>query len=151
MWRLADGKPAVEVPFSLDVSGIRVDGVIDQIWSMHPSGAPDMEIIDLKFGSSLPVDHFQTGVYAWWLARRMTTTPPPIGAAFYAGRRSCNKGPGEALHNRVTSVLDVVPWDVVVWQTWQADQLDKARLYLPHRTNMCSACSVFDLCPVGAS
>lgn len=149
IWRLPNGAPAVEVPFRLDVAGIPVDGFVDSIWYHTIEGH---EILDLKFGASLPVDHFQVGTYAHWFVRtHFPSVDYPISAAYYAGRRSAAKGPSEALHGAVDNVLDVVPWETVVWQTWQANELDRARLYLPRRSTFCNACAVRDLCPVGAS
>lgn len=143
--------PVIEFPFALDVHGIRVDGVIDQAWGrpgpVHTDSTAHVEIIDLKFGSSRPADRFQIGVYAHALAVAMGLTGAPavqIGGAYYLGRKS-------ELYGRADDLREVVPWDDVIHRTWMSESMSRAGIFMPHRSNLCKACPVNDLCPAGAS
>lgn len=144
--------PVIEYPFALDVHGIRLDGFIDQAWSLATDydGRPvgKIEIIDMKFGSSKPGDRFQLGVYAHALASMHAggSLDPllPIGGAYYLGRK------GE-LHGHAEDLRRVIPWDDVLHRTMMAESMARAGLYMPRRSSFCGACGVADLCPAGAS
>lgn len=142
-WRILQ----TEVPFRMPIPGAKpIDGFIDSIWIRQiPDAVPAFEIIDFKFGSSLPAELFQVGVYAHAWATAGGFSPDfPIGAAYYHGRK------GELAHH-VADVRKVVTFEDIVYRTRVTQALDEQRLYMPRRSSFCGACGVRELCPVGAT
>jgi hypothetical protein len=142
-WRILQ----TEVPFRMPVPSAKpLDGFIDSIWIRQiPDAVPAFEIIDFKFGSSLPVELFQVGVYAHAWATAGGFSPDfPIGAAYYHGRK------GELAHH-TPDVRKVVTFEDIVYRTRVTQALDEQRLYMPRRSSFCGACGVRELCPVGAT
>ena len=59
--QLVPGEPAVEVPFELDLEGVKVVGFIDSVLEHRETGA--LRVRDVKTGSKLPDNPFQFATY----------------------------------------------------------------------------------------
>lgn len=128
-------RPALELRFELDVDGVLVVGFMDQAF-MFVNG--DVLVQDLKTGARVPGDTFQLGVYAhalqrcfgvecvwgsYWMARKAVQTPP-------------------------VRLMELHPWDQVVYRFHTMDRAEKAGIYLPRVSSFCNSCGMRPVCPM---
>lgn len=127
--------PALERRFELDVDGVPVVGFMDQAFIY---GNGDVLVQDLKTGARVPGDTFQLGVYAhalercfgiecvwgsYWMARKAVQTPP-------------------------VRLMELHPWDQVVYRFHTMDRAEKAGIYLPRVSSFCNSCGMRPVCPM---
>lgn len=118
------GEPAVEVPFELDLDGVKVVGKIDQILT----GA---RVRDFKGGNRKPSNNFQLGIYGL-AATEIMGKPYTTGEFYYA-----------KVNNTLPSV-DLRPYTrerlTAIFQS--LDKGIQQGLYMPHPVDGCKLCGV---------
>ena len=104
VWIAPDGKPAIELSFSITLGGITVRGFIDLVVEVYnpKTGEWELRVRDYKTGND-PGDDFQLGVYALAVALKYGIPAPKTGDYFMAGKKG---KPGKP-----TYPYDLTEWD----------------------------------------
>lgn len=137
---LPDGKPAVEVGFTVDVGGVVLKGYIDQVWRDRQSGG--LVVRDLKAGSRKPASSFQLGVYSAALPSVLPglgAPETPTAGSYYMARKAedvpVNLG-GPATSRKT-----------VEYRARQTAMADAAGIFIPRPSEFCVACPFYAMCP----
>jgi hypothetical protein len=133
-YRLAvmpDGKPGIEIGFSIEVGGEKVVGFIDRIY-LTPENR--ILILDLKSGQ-VPKSKIQLGVYKLGLMRQYGLEAE-LGTYWMAG------------DGELTSITDLTMYsasfiDSLFEQAWRGI---RAGIFLPNVSAMCNGCGVKRYC-----
>lgn len=132
---LPDGRPAVEVPFTIEINGVTIRGAIDLILTWPDTGT--LTIRDLKTGNKLPNDPLQLSVYglAWTYL---------FGDVIeYGDFFMCkNNAPTEPYY-----LLDYPESYIGAWLE-MFDRSEKQGIYLPNGGDHCRVCTVRPYCPL---
>lgn len=137
-WRVL----ASEVEFTLDLGGIEVYGLLDQV-RQHADGS--LEVADPKSGTSNPGSAFQLGVYALAVEENMGLRPNKacfIKLARPATTRAKAKPTTEIHH-------DLEPWtrELLTRLFRDFDKAERQGIYLPNATEDCHrTCGVAQWC-----
>lgn len=129
---MPDGSPAVEVPFSIDLDGIRVIGYIDQIIEHAETGV--LRVRDLKTGNE-PAWPIQLVMYR--MAMMESLGFDIQGGDFYLCKK---RGPSKTYDLTGLSRGTVAKWYAAL------DKGIREGVYLPNPGN-CFPCSVKAHCP----
>lgn len=130
-----DGTPAIELEGTLDVEGVPVKVVLDQVW--HDAGRTIID--DLKSGAYAPNGTFQLGLYAWFLIKEFGFDGPIYG-------RFWNARKGE--YSEPIDLLEAHPWDEIVLRVLDAEARKSAGYYAPTPSySGCGSCPVKHACP----
>ncbi|WP_344580523.1 PD-(D/E)XK nuclease family protein [Nonomuraea roseoviolacea] len=131
------GEPSTEVPFTLDLDGVRVIGSIDLILADRHGR---LLVRDIKTGSRLPTSPIQLAVYAVAVEDLLGDRP------FWGDYFMCkNNAPTDPIPLRNFTREDVARWFV------QMDRSEKAGNYLPNPGDRCKTCGVRRYCSVMGS
>lgn len=139
-WRVI----ASEVEFVIELGGVEVLGYIDQI-RQHIDG--QIEVADLKGGSTIPGSAFQLGVYA--LAAEEYMGERPTKASFIKLARMKQ---GNAKERPTTELThDLAPWtrEMIGRMFSEFDKAERLGIYLPNPTEDCHrTCGAAQFCSV---
>jgi hypothetical protein len=139
--------PVLELPFTVKAgsSAITMEGRIDVAWlattEEYPTAA--LEVVDVKAGKSLPVDHFQLVEYGDVLRKHLPVNfGLPIVGRYYRARLGTYTPPVP---------LPAKPGqDEIDYRYAAADRAMRHAVFAPHVDNMCSSCGSVDFCPAQA-
>jgi len=120
-----------------------IDGRIDQVWTR---GDGSIEIVDMKFGSSVPTDTFQLGVYAHALMRQWPAPDVQTGSTVITGRYWLGRK-GE--FTEPVNLLERHPWGEIVYRFTTMDRAERANIHVPRPSSFCRSCAVRGACPIG--
>lgn len=139
-WRVV----ASEVEFNIELGPVDVIGYIDQI-RQHLDG--QIEVADLKGGSTIPGSAFQLGVYALAAEEYMGVKPTKASFIKLARMKSGNT------KERPTTELshDLEPWtrELITQMFTDFDKAERQGLYLPNPQDGCErTCGVAQFCTV---
>jgi hypothetical protein len=117
-------------------------GFVDQVWSdaEDPIYEGNLIIDDLKSGARLPKDVVQLGEYAWALVKVRGIDPTRISEVAYWNART-----GE--RTAYADILERVTWDDLVYYHVSTSNAKVTSTPTANITDLCSGCSVKDLCP----
>lgn len=131
---LPDGRPAVEVPFTITLNGVTVRGAIDLVLEWH-DGA--LTIRDLKTGNKLPNDPLQLSFYGLgW--KRLFGDVIEYGDYFICK----NNAPTQPYY-----LLNYSEEYIGAWLE-MFDRSERQGLYIPNGGDHCRVCSVRPYCPL---
>lgn len=133
-----DGSLALELPFQLDVEGVRLDGIIDKIEIDKATGG--LAVVDWKAGRFDP-DVFQLSIYAHHVHRAWGIPLERIEVGHWFAR----KGKYETYPDWAT----VHPWDEIVYRTHAQVTREQAQLATPRVSSFCHGCEFKLICPAG--
>lgn len=128
------GEPTAEVPFDLDLDGVRVIGSIDLILADRRGR---LLVRDIKTGSRLPSSPIQLAVYR--IAVEDLIGEAPAWGDYFMCK---NNEPTKPYDLRVYTRQDVARWFL------QMDRAEKAGNYLPNPGDHCKTCGVRRYCTV---
>lgn len=135
VWTLPDtGKPAIEVPFDIDVGGIRVVGYIDQIKQDPNTG--DLLVRDIKTGSKKPHGYKQLVVYRYAIESLYST--PVLWGDYWMAKDGRPCDPiylGGHARERIQAWFQMM------------DFAERNGIYLSNEGDHCRTCSVAPYCP----
>lgn len=139
-WRVV----ASEVEFVIQLGNVDVLGYIDQI-RQHLDG--QIEVADLKGGSTIPGSAFQLGVYGLAAEEYMGVAPTKASFIKLARMKSGNT------KERPTTELshDLTPWtrELITQMFSDFDKAERQGLYLPNPQDGCErTCGVAQYCSV---
>jgi hypothetical protein len=131
------GEPGAEVPFDLDLDGVRVIGFIDLIMQDKHGR---LLVRDIKTGSRLPSSPIQLAVYR--VAVEELLGQAPSWGDFYMCK-----------NNAPTDPVDLRPYDRAMVTRWfkDMDRAEAAGIYLPNPGDSCKTCGVRRYCSVMGS
>ncbi|MDG9711125.1 RecB family exonuclease [Streptomyces sp. DH10] len=132
IWEPAEGIKAIELPFELDLDGVRVIGYIDQVVE-YPDG--HLRVRDLKTGTKLPDTAFQLAMYDHALDD-MFGVKPGFGD-FYMAKNNAPTDPW--------NLQDYTREKITRWLK-NMDQAVKLGLFLPNPGDACRTCNVRRFC-----
>jgi hypothetical protein len=137
--------PVLELPFTVNAgsSAITMEGRIDVAWlsttDEYPTAA--LEVVDIKAGKSLPVDHFQLVEYGDVLRKHLPSNfGLPIVGRYYRARLGTYTPP--------IPLPAKAGQDEIDYRYQAAQRAMKHAVFAPHVDNMCSSCGSVDFCPV---
>lgn len=128
--------PAVEIPFSMEVGGTRLDGQIDQIWQ-HGAG---YVVRDLKAGKT-DGDPFQLSIYEQHLIRNWGLSPSAVRSSFWNARKG--------IQTTDTSNAATHPFDELQYRVDAQVRKEAAHIAEPRVSSFCHGCEFKKLCPAG--
>lgn len=132
IWEPVEGVKAIELPFELDLGGVKVIGYIDQVVE-YPDG--HLRVRDLKTGTKLPATAFQLAMYDHGIDA-MFGVKPGFGD-YYMAKNNKETDPW----NLQDYTLDkVTRWMV------QMDKAVKLGHFLPNPGDACRTCTVRPYC-----
>lgn len=149
---LPDGRPAIELELNLDLNGLPIKVILDIVWQLSDGS---LEIWDHKtrqdFGGPI-VDTIQLGTQGWALDHVMAILLPgtahwkagtlgQISARYFDARKGSLTPAFDPLEKHPLEELEMRYFD--------ADDKRRNRPAIPVRSNLCKACPVAYLCPVG--
>jgi len=136
--------PVLELPFTVNAgsSAITMEGRIDVAWlsttDEYPTAA--LEVVDIKAGKSLPVDHFQLVEYGDVLRKHLPSNfGLPIVGRYYRARLGTYTPP--------VPLPAKAGQDEIDYRYQAAQRAMKHAVFAPHVDNMCSSCGSVDFCP----
>ena len=157
---LPDGRPAIELELNLELYGrldeigstLPVKVILDIVWQL-PDGSLDIWDHKTKGWSMDDPDTIQLGTQGWALDQVMTEQLPDVAhwkrgtlgqitAHYFDARKGV---PTEAF-----DPLDRHPIEELEMRYADADDKRRNRPAIPVRSNLCKACPVAYLCPVGS-
>jgi CRISPR/Cas system-associated exonuclease Cas4 (RecB family) len=126
--------PAVELPIDVKLGGWKMLGSVDRVFEHPDSGA--LVVVDLKTGSRMPDNDLQLGTYA--VGMEVQYGERPNFGAFFNPRL-----------NKLSEIynLSVYTVDYLSSLGVQLKTGVQNKVFLPHKSNFCKACSVNDACP----
>jgi RecB family exonuclease len=132
IWHAAELGPAVELPFTIVLGGVKVVGFIDQVLEA-PDGS--LWVRDIKTGSKLPDSALQLGVYAE-AVEQLSGIRPRWGDYFM-----CK-------NNAPTKPFDLSGYTSARLGRWFArlDRAVNAGVFIPNPGDACRTCSVSRFC-----
>lgn len=137
VWVTPDGKPAIELYFEIELSGIKVRGYIDAVDVVDGK----LRVRDYKTGNS-PGDDFQLGVYSVAI-EILYGVKPLLGDYYMAGKKGAKA--------KTTVPYDLSEWTVeaVTARFHEVEKFIQAGEFpaLPE-TDKCKFCDVSRACPV---
>lgn len=139
VWVTPDGKPAIELEFSIELEGIIVRGFIDAVIV----AADGIRVRDYKTGNS-PGDDFQLGVYAVAI-EALYGVKPQRGDYFMVGKRGAKP--------RISGPYDLSHWtrEQVTARFHEVEARIQAGDFEPDpEPGKCGFCDVNYSCPVFA-
>ncbi|CAA79445.1 exonuclease [Fromanvirus L5] len=131
-------KPAIELPFNIELDGIRVRGFIDAVVVVNG----ELRVRDYKTGNS-PGDDFQLGVYALAVAMTYDVEAPKTGDYFMAGKKGIKAKP--------TAPYDLTDWtrERITERFHEVEARIQAGDFEPlPEPDKCGFCDVNYSCPV---
>jgi hypothetical protein len=135
MWTLPNtGLPAVEVPFDIDIGGIRVKGFIDQIRRDPKTG--DLLVRDIKTGTKKPTGYKQLAVYSYAIESVYRT--PVLWGDYWMAKDAKPCDPiylGGHARNRIEAWFQMM------------DFAEKNGVYVANEGDHCRICPVAQFCP----
>lgn len=131
-WLLPGGEPAIEVEFSLDLDGIEVVGVIDQIWQWETGQVGPR---DYKTGRKTPAWPIQLGVYG--LAIEEEFGFRPAWGDYYMAK---NNAPGNPISLAPFTRDRITRW------FHDLDRAVRSGIFLPSPGDGCRTCGVSAHC-----
>lgn len=128
---LPDGKPGIEIPFTVEIDGEKVVGFIDRIY-LTPENK--ILILDLKTGQ-VPKSKIQLGVYKVGLMK-VYGLEAELGAYWMAGDGELTPLTDLTMYSEsfISSLFE---------QAWRGI---RANVFLPNVTAMCNGCGVKRYC-----
>jgi hypothetical protein len=128
--------PLIEHEGILDVDGVSVKVVLDQVWW----GEPGVAIIeDLKSGGWAPDGTFQLGLYAWYLRKTLGWEGQILGR-FWDARKGTYGEP--------VDLIETHPWEEVQLRVLPEARKKEAGLFSPNPSfGGCKSCMVSHACP----
>ncbi|ARQ94636.1 Cas4 exonuclease [Mycobacterium phage Journey13] len=138
IWVTPEGKPAIELPFNIELDGIRVRGFIDAVVVVNG----ELRVRDYKTGNS-PGDDFQLGVYALAVAMTYGIEAPKTGDYFMAGKKGVKAKP--------TAPYDLTEWtrERITERFHEVEARIQAGDFEPlPEPDKCGFCDVNYSCPV---
>ncbi len=128
-----DGEPWVEVPFDMDLGGIRVIGFIDRV---EEGGEP----VDIKSGDKKNNKDLQLGVYKVAMEKQFGISPT-VGQFFMT------KVDGRSVFG-YTEFVDLTRYtEQYVTELFQAAERGiQNEVFLPHPQDFCGICDVQEFC-----
>jgi hypothetical protein len=139
---LPDGRPAIELELTLNLKGLPVRVILDIVWLLSDGS---LEIWDHKTRRDYMgpiVDTIQLGTQGWALVRNEIGGAKPITARYFDARKG-----------QLTDAFDPIdrhPIEELEMRYADADDKRRNRRAIPVRSNLCKACPVAYLCPVGS-
>jgi PD-(D/E)XK nuclease superfamily len=134
LFKLPDGRPAIEVEMNQDVNGVPVKAVLDRLF-VTPNG--ELIVVDIKTGSREPASKTQMGIYAIMVEK--TFGVRPVGGAYWMSRT------GE-----LTDTVNLDNFTEARLGSW-VKNFEKAvmnDIYIPAPGFMCGTCGVNAACYV---
>ena len=134
LFKLHDGRPAIEVEMNQEVSGVPVKAVLDRLF-VTPNG--ELIVVDIKTGSREPASKMQMGIYAIMVEK--TFGVRPVGGAYWMSRT------GE-----LTDTVNLDNFTEPRLGSW-VKNFEKAidnNIYIPAPGFMCGTCGVNSACYV---
>lgn len=131
LWPLADGSPAIEVGFLVDLGGVIIKGAIDRL-IVAPTG--QLGVRDLKTGSGTNGPE-QLGLYAT-ATEMLLGIRPSYGDFFYS-----RKGPSAPVSLDRFSI----PFWTTIYTAFDAQR--RAGVIVPNVGEHCNRCNVARYCP----
>lgn len=134
LFKLPDGRPAIEVEMNQEVSGVPVKAVLDRLF-VTPNG--ELIVVDIKTGSREPASKMQMGIYAIMVEK--TFGVRPVGGAYWMSRT------GE-----LTDTVNLDNFTEPRLGSW-VKNFEKAidnNIYIPAPGFMCGTCGVNSACYV---
>jgi hypothetical protein len=138
LYRLDDGSRAIELEGTVTLGNLPVKVVIDRLFT---SGQHGLVMVDLKSGANMPKDELQLAVYS--LALRETLDLDVRWGLYWDARKGMS-----------TATYDLEKWpkERVDYIFRSVRAMQEQDLFLPHPSNLCSACGVREYCDaVGGS
>ncbi|AXH46807.1 Cas4 exonuclease [Mycobacterium phage Acolyte] len=138
IWVTPDGKPAIELSFSVELDGIKVRGFIDAVVVVNG----ELRVRDYKTGNT-PGDDFQLGVYALAVSMLFGIEAPKTGDYYMAGKKG-----KKAV---VTAPYDLTEWtrEKITRRFHEVEAQIQAGTFEPlPEPDKCGFCDVNYSCPV---
>lgn len=125
--------PAVEVPCSVTIGGVKVEMFIDRVFTAHDK-SHDL-IVDIKSGEHVPADTLQLGTYGAGL-RDQWGVDATWASYWMAGTGG------------TTAPVSMSTWPLkrLNWTYSKAREAQAGGQFPPRRSPMCSGCSVREYC-----
>jgi hypothetical protein len=147
VWRIlpiGDGKIATEVPFTINLGGVIVNGFIDQIREYRDNS---LEPADLKTGSREPASSMQLGAYALAVEQN-TGIRPTTGVFIKAGRPATAKVAEKPTKDIKWGLDDWTP-ELLGSMFKDMDRAEKLGIFLPNPQDGCErTCTVAEHCRI---
>ena len=131
IWRDDDGKLAVELEGTIEIAGLPVKLFIDRVMT-GPSGPV---IVDIKSGANIPKDGMQLAIYSHAI-KAVYDLDVPYGQFW------------DARHGVSTASYSMCDWPMerLDYIFGGVRKMQEEGIFIPHVTNMCSACGVRRFC-----
>jgi hypothetical protein len=150
---LPDGRPAIELELTLDLGALPVKVILDIVWQL-PDGS--LEIWDHKTRRDYMgpiVDTIQLGTQGHALDQVMTDQLPDIAHWQLGAPSQITARYFDARKGQLTDAFDPLdrhPIEELEMRYADGDDKRRNRPAIPVRSNLCKACPVAYLCPVGS-